>query len=344
MGAVILVIFAISVLLSEDITGIAPTSASSQYPGNCGTQAGQQNTDTCLINYANSTRNASVCTYIQDENQRLCYLDVALKMQSINTCSLINKGDSFYTQCILMLNQKYESMAECNDLQLFAAQACIYNVSIADNFTNPSACGQLSNLTYQTECKNLNYYKRALGTKNYLLCANLQNTLNATTLYFISSNHTNSTARLINLFYSSSLNMSPQQYCYLNSAVSAHNESICRYLTGPFAGSCTLAIQQYNESLVSVNYTANNMSAACGSYTGYSMSVCDFKYLSQQALVKKNVTYCSLINSSAQQNNCILAFAINSSDSSYCSEITNASIAAVCNFISNYTKNKTASK
>ncbi len=342
MGGVVLAVFAASILIVEYIFGAIPLSSTAYYPGNCGTYVTGQQIDNCLVNYATSTSNVSVCSYINDGTQESCYLDLALKTQNASTCALIPGQSALYTDCILRINQKDESMGLCNNLSMFPAESCMYNVSVSANFSGVGSCNQLSNLAYRTECENLYYYSQAQSTKNPGACRNLESSINSTVLYFISSNHTNSSQNLLDIFYSSSLNITPSQYCYYETAISSHNSSICKDLGTPFSTSCSYAIMQYNESLIKPLFNATNATAACGSYAGNSNSlgVCDFKYLSHQAITSKSVAPCGLLNTSIKSDECILYYSINTTNTSNCHTIVNSSLRSICDFIGNVT-NKT---
>jgi len=344
MGGVILVIFALSILIMGYIFGAGPPAATAYYPGNCGIYTTGQQIDNCLVSYANATSNTSVCSYIGDGTQGTCYFDLALKTQNANTCGLISEQSVLYTDCILRLNQKYESMGLCNNLSLLSAESCIYNVSLFTNFSSVNSCNQLSNLTYRAGCENLYYYNHAQSTKNPNMCNNLKTSINSTILYFISSNHTNSTSNLLDVFYSSSLNMTPSQYCYYTVAVSSHNSSICADLSRPFSTGCGYAIMQYNESLIKPLLNATNVTAACDAYAGNSksLSTCRLKYLSYRAITSKSVAPCSILNTSTESDECIFDYSIGTANTSNCHLIVNSTLKSACNFIGNVTKNSTS--
>jgi hypothetical protein len=335
--------FALAIVIYN---AIAPhNSITYDYPGGCGNSTiAPQGIDPCLTSLANRTQNVTDCLYIRDSNEPKCVLNVAYKTQNVSYCGAIPSSSPYFSQCILTLNKKYNSIALCDYLSGTIALQCIYNISSQSNFANPNLCSQLANASYNSECNNLYYYKSALSTKNPSYCSNLQSVRNTTTLYFINSNSTqNAGFALQKLFLYSTVNITPQQECYYNLAVEANNQSLCSKVTGQYAGQCGYAVARFNETTVHVNYNATNLTDACGSYQpgGYSSNICTLEYLTRQALLKKNITFCQEINGSLYSDGCILELALNTSNRSYCAHINNSSIKNACKIaenVSNSTK------
>jgi hypothetical protein len=342
LAAGCLVVFALAIVVYN---AIAPhTIIMYDYPGGCGNSTiAPEGVDPCLTALANRTQNVTYCLYIKDSAEPQCVLNVAFVTQNVSYCGAIASSSPYFSQCIMTLNQKYNSIALCNYLSASTALQCIYNISSQSNFTNPNLCSQLTNASYDSECNNLYYYKNALSTKNSLYCGKLQTTRNTTTLYFINSNSSQSqdfTIQRLLLF--STVNVTPQQECYYNLAVVSNNESMCNNIGGGVASQCSYAVAQYNASKVYVDYNATNVTSSCGSYIagGYSSNVCILEYLTRQAITKDNITFCKDINSSSYSDSCILGLALNTSNISYCSQIINSTTRNECNFVENST-NKT---
>ncbi|MFI5412387.1 MAG: hypothetical protein ACHQX1_00665 [Candidatus Micrarchaeales archaeon] len=335
MGTGILVALALSIVI---FNSLFVHSSTAYYPGNCGNQTSYQQTTSCIDALANTTLNSTVCYYIQGEQQSNCIFNIAQKTQNVSICGQISPSDKYYSKCILDLNKKYQSTSLCEYLPRSTALPCIYNVSAHYNFSSASICSQLNNKSYSSECTYLYYYKNAISTQNKALCAYLPNKNNATDLYFINYNASrNSTFAIENYISLSYLNISVQNYCYYSLAVNENNAAICNSISGSFAAECSYYVQEINASKISFNLNTTNITASCGSYSGYTRNLCNYDYSVKQALANKNTTACSMINISSEKDECILQVAINTTKNSYCAQISNSTIKYVCGFATNST-------
>lgn len=337
VGGAIFFALAAAVLLYDSIF------ASSQllyYPGNCGkNQSSYSGIYSCVSSFANKTQNSTVCLYLPSSIQPGCFYRVALSSQNVSKCGYISSSNPYFSQCIINLNKKYNSMKLCGYLQQSLALQCIYNISAKFNFTGLTLCSQL-NGSYSSACSALYYYKNAQQSQNRLLCAYLQNKANATILSFINYNASevqNYTGSLESMFFYTELNLTPQSYCYYKLALEEDNTSLCNYIIGSFANDCPYDVEETSAASTHFNLNATNVTAACSQYNNYTKAYCYYKYSTYKALEIRNATPCFAINQSAAQGECILALAINTTNFTYCSQISNASIRGVCDLSSNAT-------
>ncbi len=343
IGAVILIAFAVSIVIADSIIG--QSSAIAYYPGGCGKQNSYSAIYSCVGNLANTTLNTSVCGYLPNAEQSSCAYSIALKSQNASKCFTINPYDPYYTQCILSINQKLKNLGLCGYLQQQSALPCIYNISAGFNFSNPSLCSELSNVTYRSACTNLYYYKEALGTSDERLCAYVQDQVNYTTYQFLSYNasgqfNANVSSTLNSYFALSAYNLTPQNYCYYQLAIKENNATVCGSIGGALSAECGAFIAGLNASRITFDLNATNYTAACGAYVGYKANLCTSEYALSDALRTKTAAPCFLLNTTngtLNRDRCILSVAINASNATMCLQISNASLQGLCKYVQNAT-------
>jgi hypothetical protein len=116
----------------------------------------------CITNIANSTGNATMCTYINDQQARdSCIYEVAMKDSNMSLCSQINLTDSLRNACLYNIALQSHSAKGCMALQAPYNSSCLYSYANETGFSNESICKLIANSTASQNCSYMHYYKAA---------------------------------------------------------------------------------------------------------------------------------------------------------------------------------------
>ncbi|MCL4383111.1 hypothetical protein M1278_00540 [Candidatus Marsarchaeota archaeon] len=316
----------------------------------------------CLMSLANATKNSSICNYVNSGDKNECFFNVAISKNSTETCKSINNS-VMYSNCILNISIITQNETICNDLNNSYKYSCQYYFSKLNNFNNLNQCRSIANTSDRNICSNMFYYNQMLKTKNQNYCSNITNTANLSILNLMINNNianntkyklfniSNSSSSAINLsninktilntnnlnlelnnseiiFGLVSNNVTPQNYCYFDSAIISKNLSTCN-LAGNLGFICRTELNPQNSVNKTFNLTAevNN----CNKLSSYNLtSICQIGIYTSYALKTKNISICLKINNISERNICIINMAQQLNNSVYCNYINNTTIKSSC--------------
>ncbi len=296
-----------------------------------------QQKSACLLELANSTMNVSVCNYLSGTLASQCVSGIALASSNTTACSNLSSNESSYSQCIIAIGTSDGNASYCSALSEPYISTCAYSVAEHNSFNDTVTCTMIGNASLMNDCMLKSYYNEAVSLKNATYCSYLPNSANATLVSYMSQSSTslfgisNATATLPYLN-----STTPQQFCYYNVALIAHNLSTCSMVSGQLNMLCTARLTSatsYNTSLTNAtanSITLDNVSQLCSSVPSSVQSLCIYSLYSYIAVQSRNASVCNLISSPLYQGACYAGLAQRYNDSSYCDYIQNVSIRSAC--------------
>ncbi len=291
-----------------------------------------QTKDSCLLSLASSTLNASVCNYMSKADVGSCVSAVALASSNVTECDRIKSMNSTYASCIEAVSAKQNDASYCASLPGSYVSSCAYGVASANNFSDISACGLISNETLLSECNYKSYYVSALDTHSPTYCASLPATQNSTLLAGMVALSTPK-------FGSENLselqliaNTTPQGYCYYNLALLSKNEQLCNNLTGSLLYSCkdNFGVGTYTNATAPGNLTLQNVSSVCSSEPSSVQQICEYGALTYIAITNGNTSICGMISDTTYRYSCYAAIAQKYHNIEDCRYISNSTIQSLC--------------
>lgn len=289
----------------------------------------QQQRSSCLLSLANSTTNASVCSYLPKGQETQCVSNVAIITRNTSACGSNNANESAYSQCAAAVGEAALDISYCAQAGEPFRSQCSYYIAAMQNFQQASYCSTIGNATLSTACMERSDYKSALKLGSLAYCTALPDTLNSSLLSYMLSQGTAETGISNITAYAAFINVTPRQFCSYSVAVLTRNSSVCPTLGGTPELLCNSAF--YAESYNSTNnITQQNISTICGKLPSYVQQVCSFGLLSYIAVRDRNVTVCGQIGAGTYQNACYSSLAAKYHDNQYCSYINNYTIMAAC--------------
>ncbi len=290
----------------------------------------------CILGLANSTKNASICSYLPANMDYSCISNIALEKDSLSTCSMINSSSAYYSGCISSIAYKDNNIDECENISEPYESSCAYNISVLDNFSNNSYCSVIGNSSLQATCDYRYDYNKAIGQKNITDCSYIPNAQNYTLLNYFTQETSGLLGYKNETFLFPYINATPQEYCDFSIAVLSYNESICGITNGSLSLLCK---SEFNRTVV-VNQSTNvsNVTDLCSSVPQSVRSICVSSYTSIKAVQEKNSTICTQLSNQQLQNNCYLSIATAYKENEYCTLINNSTLKNICYYdVSNYT-------
>jgi hypothetical protein len=142
----------------------------------------------------------------------------------------------------------------------------------------------------------------------------------------LSSNLTNHTDIMQSAY--AGLNTTPRNYCYYDLSILTGNRTGCSKVNGVLNGVCNAAFTHSNSTLNIANATA--FCAQLKSQGGNLSDLCIEGLLTSEALGASNVSKCLQIPLTTFKYDCITNYAINKTNTSYCSYIDNSTVAQEC--------------
>lgn len=314
--------------------------------------------NSCLMSLANTTKNISICNNVDQINKNKCILDIANLKNNTNFCNLINNSTLSYN-CILNIGIKTQNQTICSNLNGSFRASCLYYFAKLNNFNNINVCKSITNTSDQNICTNLFYYNEMIRTKNQNYCSNLLNQSNFTILNLMLNNNINKSVNLVNniaktansssvnnnilneagslnlivnssssIIQLMSYNITPQNFCYFNSAIISKNSSICSQ-TGNLGFACNneLSSQQISNKTSNLTAQINN----CNKLASYNLtSLCSIGIYTTYAIKTRNISICLKISNIYEKNICITNMALQLNNSNYCSYLNNTTIESSC--------------
>ncbi len=283
----------------------------------------------CITNLANSTNNATMCANINDPQARdSCTYNMALKDSNMSLCNQINSTDMLRNDCLDTIALNANSVSACLALQAPYNSSCLYSYANKTGFSNESICGLIENESAKQNCTYMHYYKAAISSGNYTLCAYLPNATKSAFLGYMMPANSSYSYGLAATLTAYEYNITPQGICYMRIAVGTHNSTICNFDSGYARTLCQYYFISYNRTSKSSSASLNV--SQCSSLSGDLKNICIYGVISSKALSTKNVTECSLISNSTFRDNCIYTIASTYNMSSYCNYMTNKTAMDAC--------------
>ncbi len=317
----------------------------------CNSIALLQSRYTCLYHLAYSTKNASVCSFMQGESSVSCYTGIASLTSNPLACRGIENQTLRY-QCISGSSASPLSLKSCMILNGSERSSCTASLAITQD--NLSLCSKTGNGLYEKECESAIYLGMAAFSKDVNYCNNISNTTNQSEVLRIIS-LSEEIPKYSNLsVFSSSLTPisyiesgSGQQYsardlCYFSVSEITDNQSSCNSINTPSLYNLCVTYS-YNSSIYnshylneSKNYSSSNMtisnllSLLCSKYNATNSQSCNYLVQVSSAVVERNASICGSINSTLASYQCYASLAQEYNDSQYCGYITNSTLNQAC--------------
>ena len=282
----------------------------------------------CLEQLANSTSNASVCSYLPGIYQAGCVSGVAARTGNLSVCSQVESNESYYSACIFGVSNSTVSASECGLLADPYKSECLYNIASKENFTNAEICSGISNTTLNSDCTDKADYNYAVKNGDLGYCAMLPNTQNYSLISYMVGN---GAASVLN--FSSPLafiNSTPQQYCRYRIAKLTYNESACAGLGGYLSLICSSNFQSLQTTSGASKITLQNVSSLCASTPSFASTLCAYAIYTYIAVANENASICKSIGLPASQYGCYAGIALRYKNSTYCSYIGNTTARVSC--------------
>ncbi len=292
----------------------------------------QQNRNACLSALALNTKNASICSYLQGGYEASCYASMGEELSNLTLCqSALAINSSYGSSCIANVSYSTGNFSPCSTLNASDEYACATKVGI--KLENASACSILSNGTDMAACVSSVSFIAAVSKHNPSLCS------------LVSQNNSTSFSRMVmanvgsmveNLFgnmttyfdylaYISQPPPSPQDLCYLSSAIASKNASVCSSITSQNVKTACLSYIK-PQNVTEVNYTSElNLCESAGEIK----SACINAVLLSEALQTRNATICGKLNAT-ESLICYSNLAIKYKNTTYCGYIANAIENSAC--------------
>lgn len=294
----------------------------------------QNQRNACFLALAGSTGNALVCDYVDVQAQRdSCFVGIAEAQNNASMCGEANHTGAQYSLCLLNVSMNTGNESYCHLLNGDYRSLCTMDLVRAEGFSNLSMCNSIDNASVRNECGYIYYYNGALksGTASY--CEKLPSAANSTVLSLMTTESVGSSAGIgMQVFLLSTLNVSPQSYCYYRLATLFSNSTLCAQTTGLLNQACFGALAQVNSTANTINMTdvctllQGNLSSLSSGASNLSR-LCMPSVLTSEALSTRNISKCLRITIPSFVYSCITTYAKNYSDASYCSYIINNSSA-----------------
>jgi len=284
----------------------------------------QQPRDSCLANLASSTSNISICSFIKNNSQyNNCVFNVADTHNSVVLCGNLNSS-AMRSACIYNVSVRTSNESVCSMLAEPYESKCFYNYAELGNFSNLNICSNIPNSSMMQKCVYLYYYNAAIRYKSYPYCSHLPNSTNSTIISYLITQNMSNYENIEASIEMSMLNITPQDYCYIELANETKNISVCALTYGTAKEICGALITKPNAT-VTLNETT-----ACGSVPSYLKNICEYSFISSEALAHDNVSECLTIDNLTYKDNCIYTIAYKYNNTSYCSYMGNATAMGAC--------------
>ncbi|HUC39083.1 MAG TPA: hypothetical protein VL944_03050 [Candidatus Acidoferrum sp.] len=290
----------------------------------------QSQRSSCLFELANTTGNATVCLHISGSGEGGCIANVALQQNNVSLCSL--SGNATFAACVSALGEKERNPSYCSSLQDPYESICTYAALQAGNFSNVGECSLILNGSVRDNCTYRSYYNLAVSSRSGAYCSYLPTTFNSSLINFILSSSTQLFGIANASLTISSLNTSPQSYCYYNLAHLTSNISLCSMTTGQLKMICSGQLSTPStQQNVTFNISVGQVGTLCANVPVGVQNECDYGIYSYIAVANRNASVCGLIPTGALQYSCYAAIAGRYKNVTYCSYIGNATDRILCN-------------
>jgi hypothetical protein len=286
----------------------------------------------CLLALANSTKNASVCSYLTSSLAGRCITNIALLSGNASICDGIPSNSQTYAGCLTGIGTAKHNVSYCGGLGEPYLSTCAYSVASGENFSSILTCSMIGNASLSADCSAKSHYNDAVLLRNATYCSYLPTAYNYSLVSYISQ----SSARIFGLTNVTStlayLNTSPSSYCYYNLARLDYNRSLCGLVTGQLGTLCGYQLStsaSYNISAVN-SITLQNVTALCSQAPQVAQAVCSYALYIYIAAAQRNASVCGMIRVAQYQNACYAGIANKYQNSSYCSYIQNSTERIAC--------------
>ncbi len=292
----------------------------------------QSQRSACLDTLAGIENNASICSLIGYAQVRdSCIASVAEHTANITLCTHVAATNEM-AGCVLSVSNATRNINDCAFAGAPYNSTCAYNIASEDRFASAYDCALIGNATLRSECAYLHDYSNATTGENASYCTALPDTHNMSLLEGMFDMNITTSPQF---FEFSLINATPQSYCYYHLALNTQNRSLCDFLSGSMGTLCNANFTHPTQSTNITNETVCNYAPA-----GLK-SACEYGLLSARAVSEKNVSLCMQISNTTDlqyQYSCISAIAMRYNDSSYCSYINNSTIEQNCVISAKYAK------
>ncbi len=278
----------------------------------------------CYTYYAIKEDNVSVCNGVQGLYRDECINAFAYNRSAIGACGMINYTP-YKVYCFTGISAIRKNASGCSALTEPNRSMCLFGVAASLNFSTFQECTAITNTSYKSRCNSMYYFNRATRSMNASYCGYLPGYNNTDVLADVMGVSTNLTGA-VNFALYSNYNLTPFEYCYSRLAFLKHNISECYFLSGAPASICES--QFANPSYSAVNIS--NMTASCGSLPADEQQLCLSGVSIYNALITKNMSICNKLNSSDSQYTCAVDIASKYGNATYCSYLTNSTLANNC--------------
>ncbi|MCL5100396.1 MAG: hypothetical protein M1122_00365 [Candidatus Marsarchaeota archaeon] len=309
----------------------------------CSSILNAQDRYACLSNLAFETNNASICSLISQSYSSQCYMDIAESNYNSSLCSMVQGSES--DSCIMYIANATENYQTCGLANGSAVWNCME--SIAVKTSNLTACYSIENSNTSSECTSLIYFNKALFSQNGEYCSNVSNDQGQNVSKYLQYTISNASdisagfSSIVNaglpeyILGASGYNYTPRDLCYIRVAQESYNQTYCDNLQNKTAynicyyeSARNIAYNQTNNTVELLNYTEIN--TLCEQYGGQNVQTCINTFMIAHAVETKNLTECSLFNTTTMQYQCYSSLAQAYKNVTYCGYIDNATVNNAC--------------
>ncbi len=324
--AALLVILAVAVMfvsgLSQPAAGLA----------RCNGIILAQQRYSCISSLALAQGNASMCTALPAPGSDTCAIAVESATGSASACSAISNASQYKYECVLDAARSLRNVSYCAMLMRPQMDQCVYAIAQAENFSEPSMCGTISNASLRTMCTSVVDYRDAIEYGNATYCEMLPASSNATILATMLGN---SSDAFSTAFDYNEIGGTPRDYCYSQVALATNDSLLCSSIASSDARSeCSGSLAYRSSQLNTTNITRfchnSSLTRMNSTLVKEFAPVLKLACTTSNAIVSKNVTVCNELSNTTQQYSCIISYAHDLNDTSVCSLITNASESQAC--------------
>ncbi|MCL5239387.1 MAG: hypothetical protein M1286_02865 [Candidatus Marsarchaeota archaeon] len=299
--------------------------------GACGRLVIQSSRYACYTSLALAQTNASLCGYEPSTFADSCYLQVAEKGNSTDTCGSIGNL-SLRGECVTSTAEASGNYSACTGAQEPYASRCFTGVAV--RLENASICGLATNSTAALECGSIISIRKAVSTGVGSFCANVTNSHDRNVTAYIIGNASSSQqapslesgSALSILAFMPNVTYTARDYCYISLATSNANPNLCLNVSAGEAA--TLCDEQAGRLVHNTTSNFTTLLNACEASGTYSSECVNYVTL-RQAVETRNATLCASLTAGLD-NQCYALLASAYNDTSYCGSISNASIEQAC--------------
>ncbi len=291
----------------------------------------------CLDALAGTEMNASICNLIGYAQSRdSCVSGIAESTSSIALCSQLSDSGA-RADCVLKISESERNISDCALVDAPYNSTCAYEIASEERFANVQDCASIQNETLRLTCTYLYDYGSALASDNASYCKPLTNVRNMSIMAEIFNMGGMNSSQLMSL---STINVTPQNYCYYSLAMRTHDRSLCSFMSGYMNAICSGAL---SNTTIPNNVTGKTMcNYASSSWLKF---MCEYGVLTAQAVQERNASVCMQISGNTTvmqyQYACITAIAQKYKDVSYCNYISNATVNNDCTMSAEYANTTT---